>query len=559
MPDYGTRMPPYTKGILGKAPYGWSGTPPSNINNTPSNQYFPDKQFVYERMDWDAFKKQIADQGMGTQFGMKPLVGYPAAGYWSNPPFMGAGQMLGPDGAPSWMRDQNGGTTRILRGYLRRNFVTGTDPASYVRLYFMYNPDQVERTYQSLSDSAVLDPTAQQGVETDASIASQPFVATIYFTLYFDRQIEVATVQDHPGVMVDLQTMDVLAGQLIFGDTTGGGDTTVLPPGMSLPDNTDTTANHAGQLQPINTAMPVTAVFSPSLAVEGIISGMSARFTKFSTRMTPTTLALSLNLMVSYVGKNNNQSLANADVGAGVVPNAGGFDPNATGFTTPASQVARNTQTKTGASAAVDYAMNYLMDSQGVFYDPTMTRRNDGPPCNTRTPAMTDCSSFVWRAFQAIGWADLLNFGVKCGSNAPASDGFVSTINANSSGANRKWYIYRTLPQNTSTDDAVATFNQMRKGDVLVRKPVGDRRGHVAFWYGTTGTLNKDNWEKNYIQLVASAGSDVKAANGVPAHKLGGSMSNTSMYYIAQNYHILARPEPWGPTTDISVAGTVTS
>jgi hypothetical protein len=266
MPDYGLRPPPYfsgdlPKGILGDAPYGWEHQPNSSTSNTPFNNYFPSEQFVYERLDWQKFKEQLA-----TGLKARPQ---DAAGMYSNPPFMGAGQMTGPNGAPSWLKDEIGGVRRIVRGYLRRQKVDATDPSSFVRLYFMYNPEEVARTYQSFGESGSVDPNNNAHIEPDGGLASEPWVATMGFTLYFDRQIEVASIEDHPGVMVDLQAFDILAGELIVGNAASG-DAVVLPTGAALPANTDVTTSHAGMIQPVSVAQPITAVFSPALAVEGI-------------------------------------------------------------------------------------------------------------------------------------------------------------------------------------------------------------------------------------------------------------------------------------------------
>jgi hypothetical protein len=547
MPNYGLRPPPYfsgdlPKGILGDAPYGWEHQPNSSTSNTPFNNYFPSEQFVYERLDWQKFKEQLA-----TGLKARPQ---DAAGMYSNPPFMGAGQMTGPNGAPSWLKDEIGGVRRIVRGYLRRQKVDATDPSSFVRLYFMYNPEEVARTYQSFGESGSVDPNNNAHIEPDGGTASEPWVATMGFTLYFDRQIEVASIEDHPGVMVDLQAFDILAGELIVGNTPSG-DAVVLPTGAALPANTDVTTNNAGMIQPKSIAQPITAVFAPALAVEGIVSAVSARITKFSQRMTPTAMSISITLMVAYIGKNNNQATGN-DFG-GVLPDAKVYKPQEPGFVAPTTQADRDRQTQAGAAAAVDWANAHLMDEQGVYYNNT-SHRGDGPPCNTITPAMTDCSSFVWRAFWAVGWSgtdqsDWLHLGGASNSYIPSSRDFMTKIPASSTGTDRRWTILVELPKDKSTKapDAVDMLAALRKGDVLVRSGTP---GHVAFFYGFTTTPTVDNFsDKKVVQLLASTGTDVAASGGTPAHKQGGHLSTTSMDYIWNNYNIMARPEPFGPTT----------
>lgn len=566
MPDYGVRPPPYFSGdlpvgILGNAPYGWTQQP--NIGggaNTPSNAYFPSEQFVYERMDWQKFKEQLASKGGG---GVRPQ---DVAGTYANPPFMGAGQMTGPDGPPSWMKDQIGGNKHILRGYLRRQQIIPGKQESYVRLYFMYNPDQVQRQYLSWDESPTLDAQGGNGQESDASPITSPYMTTLSFTLYFDRQMEVANIVDHPGVMVDLQTFDVLSGQMVFGSSTDG-TTTVLTPGMAIPANTDMTNNIAGMLQPKlgNLADTlVTAVFSPTLAVEGILSGAQVNFTKFSMRMTPMTMALTITLRVSYVGKNNNQAVSNADLGAGTLQHPEVYNPTNPNFVMPTTQSARNTATATGAAAAVEWGFANLMDSGDDGHYDNSDKRDVGAPCSATKPFFTDSASFVWRSLTAVGWAgdsvgDPLGLGGSCTAGSAHAGDFVSAIRSHDRGDGRRWHAWVDKGNEDPPGDvsnasgtpkkdytvAAEMFKDLRKGDILVRPPgSGKDSGAVAFFYGATGDLTGANWGKNTIQLLLSPGDDKKT------YKLGGVVQDASMDDIWNDYNIWARPEPFGPTTD---------
>jgi len=569
MPDYGERLPPYfsgrlPKGILGNAPYGWTQQAPLSTDNTPFNAYFPAGGFVYERLDWAKFKQQlnssVASHGMGP-------VSIQYAGTYSNPPFMGAGQMMGPNGAPEWMRDQNGGVQRIVRGYLRRSEVNANQPESFVRLYFMYNPDQVQRQYLSWSENTTADPTAQFGYEPDVSPSGIPAITTITFTLYFDRQIEVATSEDHPGVLVDLQTFDVLSGNMIYTNANGENlEFPVLPPGTVIPSNTDPTANNAGQYQPNANGMHVSAIFSPSLAVDGMLSGVTAQFTKFSKRMTPMTMALTVSLMVNYAGKANNQSLG--DLGAGSTQSPEAYNPKAPGYVAPRNQDEINYQTRLGASQAVVWANNNLMDSSGVHYSADSRLRLNGPPCNTRTPFYTDCSSFVWRSFWAVGWSgtdqtDALKLGSSCTTGAPGSITFYGQIMANSGvrdtpnyPANARWTIINIfenypVPDNVSGDANLEQFMYLRRGDVLVQKPGyrGKESGHVAFFESYSGKVT--DGKAKVFHILQSAGGD----NG-DGTKKGGSFADHSIVELWQKYNFIARPEPFGKTTDWAVNTT---
>lgn len=569
MPDYGERLPPYfsgnmPKGILGNAPYGWTQQAAQSTDNSPFNAYFPANQFVYERLDWASFKRQL-DSSV-EQHGMGP-VNIQYAGKYSNPPFLGAGQMTGPNGAPSWMRDASGGNQRIVRGYLRRTYISATKPESFVRLYFMYNPDTVRREYMSWNENSTADPTGDLSYDSDNSMSAIPAVTTIRFTLFFDRQIEVATVEDHPGVLVDLQTFDVLSGNLVYTDASGGDlQIPVLPPGTVIPSNTDPTENHAGQYMPNAIGTHVSAIFSPSLAVEGMLSGAEVAFTKFSHRMTPMAMALTVTLMVTYAGKANNQSLA--DLGAGTSQSPEAYNPTNPKWVAPANQNDINYQTKFGASQAIVWASNNLMDAQGVHYSADSSNRNAGAPCNQRTPPYTDCSSFVWRSFWAVGWSgtdqtNALNLGSSCTTGAPGSITFYGQIMANSANrisntypANARWTIINTfegypVPDNVTGADILAEYMYLRRGDVLVQKPGyrGKETGHVAFFESYSGKL--ENGKSKVFHLLQSAGGD----NG-DGTKKGGSYADHSLVELWQKYNFIARPEPFGRTTDWEINTT---
>jgi hypothetical protein len=556
MPDYGLRPPPYFSsdlphGILGHTPYGWTqGVTKSNIGDTPWNNQFSMGDFVYERLDWRKFKKQL--------YGSEGPGGNPAntAGFYSNPPFMGAGQMTGPNGAPSWMRGPDGGTQRILRGYLRRQHIISTEPESYVRLYFMYNPDQVQRQYLSWSDDTTADPTGALGQDSSSAPSSVPSLTTLQFTLYFDRQLEVMNIEEHPGVMVDLQTFDVLSGNLIYTGATGEESQlpVAIPQGMALPDNTDATDDRTGQYQPrVSTvATTVTAVFSPSLAVEGVLSGANATFTKFSKRMTPTTMALTITLMVQWVGKNNNQS-SGADLGSGVSTNPTSYNPTKPGFVPPTTQEARNNKTISGAYAAVTWAEdNLLEDGMKGWYSNNL--RNQGQPCNTTEPAYTDAASLVWRSFWAVGWTgtdqgDLLGLGSKCGEQAATVGDIYDKVLANP----EHWQVLMNRQTPASSDDLVdleniAFWREVRKGDLVIRKAgyVG-KPGHVAFVYNE---ISSDLGASHALTILHSPSGDVAANGSIGKHQQGGLIEEISTTTVMKEWNLIVRPMPWGPTTD---------
>ena len=409
--------------------------------------------------------------------------------------------------------------------------IDATKPESFVRLYFMYNPDQVRREYMSWNENSTADPTGELGYDSDNSMSAIPSVTTIRFTLYFDRQIEVATVEDHPGVLVDLQTFDVLSGNLVYTDASGGDlQVPVLPPGTVIPSNTDPTDNHAGQYMPNAIGTHVSAIFSPSLAVEGMLSGAEAAFTKFSHRMTPMTMALTVTLMVTYAGKANNQSLADLGAGTSIRTRRCTTRPTRSGTPRP-TRTTSTTRPSAGASQAVVWGVQQPDGlPRACTTAPTRSNRNAGAPCNQRTPAYTDCSSFVWRSFWAVGWSgtdqtNALNLGSSCTTGAPGSITFYNQIMANSANristsypANARWTIINTfegypVPDNVTGADILAEYMYLRRGDVLVQKPGyrGKETGHVAFFESYSGKL--ENGKSKVFHLLQSAGGDL-GSNG---------------------------------------------
>lgn len=73
---------------------------------------------------------------------------------------------------------------------------------------FLYNPTQVAMNYQI--NSNVLPTDSENSADTSPRYAASG--QTLSWTLYFNRMYEVASNQEHPGVLVDVQAMEYLLG-----------------------------------------------------------------------------------------------------------------------------------------------------------------------------------------------------------------------------------------------------------------------------------------------------------------------------------------------------------
>lgn len=196
----------------------------------------------------------------------------------SNPPFLsGAAGRLHPA-----LRDSETGLrARILRGYIRRAQTEAGNEVSKARLYFMYNPENITRDYVSYLNQSALDPF--NSVYQSGNLVAPPSFMDFSFTLLFDRQ-EEAMQRKHPGVFVDYQFFDLVVRNVIPQDPNQSGNT--------LPDNGVMMVN----------PQDICVVFSPQLSVQGRPLNATVNFEKFTHRMTPVRMTITLQMRVIYMG-----------------------------------------------------------------------------------------------------------------------------------------------------------------------------------------------------------------------------------------------------------------
>jgi hypothetical protein len=498
-PDITVRKTPYDIG--GVPPYGYLQTPGYNTQLAP--QLVPGFQLpavqetaLYERQDW-----QNAVDGL------------------TNPPFIGIGSSTG--AVPSWMKGDDG-VHRILRGYIRRSYAHPiTEPNlneaqknTNARLYFMYNPSEFTRqyvSYSALAGEATDDPNSALNLGQQV-----PALVTMDLTLFFDRQEEVARFANHPGVLVDLSVFDLLIGNDIT--------TYDKPINLNGANGTDgsvpDTGAARGQMASLKPGLDifVTIIVSPSITFEGKIWAAGVQFQKFSHRMTPTQMTITLTLQLNYTGPLLPQGVLNAaDQAAAKAAKQNASDLTEIDPTQKAASAGAALQANyDGRVKAVRWAENWTADAKikytdsgpyagtyGVYYwhskiYNTMFDRCGGwqddsgdnvqPP---HQPQYFDCSSFCWRAWKVINWCKTLGLSDTCGD-----DSF--HIRDAALRNNTQWSIDGVrFDQNTSQGGSVPGWSQAadkfnkwnpqntpqpgpNTGDVVIRDGNG---GHIAFIY----------------------------------------------------------------------------
>jgi len=246
-------------------PYGWTGAPSYNRADVPSALVDKPPGITAEEL-----QKILAYEWLDSS-------SLPGAGF-ANPPFTsGAAGRLHP-----LLRDESGQPARILRGFIRRAQYDAGDDASKARLYFMYNPEQITRQYVSYLDQQALDPF--NTLYQSGNLVAPPSFMDFSFDLFFDRQTE-ATQTNHPGVFVDYQFFDLVVRNVVPRDPNSSTNN-------QLPDN---------GVMMIN-PRDITVVFSPQLTVQGRPYQASVTFEKFTHRMTPVRMRISLTMRVMYFG-----------------------------------------------------------------------------------------------------------------------------------------------------------------------------------------------------------------------------------------------------------------
>jgi len=174
------------------------------------------------------------------------------------------------------------GQGSIVRGYIRRSDIDPGDATSNYRLYFMYNPETIQRNYMAYLDQQSLDP--YNTLFGSSNTPAPPGILDFSFELLFDRHLEVSKDPEHEGIKVDYRFFDIVVRGVVP-DVPSGGN--------AIPDD-----NGIIMLNPKNVAV----VFGPELIVHGRPYNASVRFEKFNHRMVPTRMTVNITMKVFYIG-----------------------------------------------------------------------------------------------------------------------------------------------------------------------------------------------------------------------------------------------------------------
>jgi hypothetical protein len=145
----------------------------------------------------------------------------------------------------------------------------------------MYNPEIIRRSYIAYLDQQSLDP--YNALYGSNNMVAPPGILDFSFELFFDRQIEVASDPNHPGIKVDYDYFDIVVRGVVPDSNENGN---------AIPDNGIMMVN------PKN----VTVVFGSDLSVQGRPYNASVSFDKFNNKMTPTRMRLSIAIKAFYIG-----------------------------------------------------------------------------------------------------------------------------------------------------------------------------------------------------------------------------------------------------------------
>jgi hypothetical protein len=194
----------------------------------------------------------------------------------SNPPFLNgtAGRLAGSIGDV-----RHGEDPRILRGYIRRSGSNSADPTDKYRLYFMFNPETIERNYVTYLEQSALDPF--NTVYGAGNLVAPPGILDFSFQLMFDRQAENASGLMPRGVLEDFDYFDMVVRGVV--------------PDAQSPQLQD---NGVMMINPKN----ITVVFGPQLSVQGRPYSAEVEYTKFDHKMTPVRMVINISMKAVYFG-----------------------------------------------------------------------------------------------------------------------------------------------------------------------------------------------------------------------------------------------------------------
>ena len=489
MPPYVAIRNAYRPTSLVPKPYGWTTAPAYNRSDVPSAWADATKGVTSEEA-----QKTLAYEWLNS--------GALEQGNNSNPPFTsGASGRLHP-----LLTTESGTPARILRGFIRRANWEAGDPISKTRLYFMYNPEQITREYVSYLDQQALDPF--NTVYQSGNLVAPPSFMNFRFDLFFDRQTE-ATAANHPGVYVDYQFFDLVVRNVIPQDPNESNN--------AIPDNGVMMVN----------PRDITVVFSPQMTVQGRPINAQVVFEKFTHRMTPVRMRISLEMRVVYFGPMLDQSeyrMSQAEFESEVsVPYEEEYVFNITytniieaaageGPQQGQDYVSKQYGLVGGTNAqirmqALQYGMANLRP--GAFYSQAQQHR-------TNFPHSADCSGLVYSCYKAIGHHQAVFGG---NSNCESMmDNFVAT-NWRSAQHVASW------PRGSGPSNL---RQLLQPGDLLYKWDNGSQGDHVAFFVG---------WEGEKGAVFDAYGRSANPQVGKRTHSLS---------HFGQYFNHIVRPLPVG-------------
>lgn len=502
---------------LVSAPYGFSGAAPYNLSDVPAR--------------W-ASNSALSPEMLTQKLAYEWLNSHEVGGSDANPPFTsGAAGRINPI-----LQGQ-----RITRGYIRRASYDASDATSKSRLYFMFNPETIVRDYVSYLDQAALDPF--NTVYGSNNLVAPPSFMNFRFDLFFDRQDEVSQDINNPGVFADYQFFDLVVRNVIPTDPNQVNNT--------LPDNGVMMVN----------PRDITVIFSPQLTVQGRPINAQVVFEKFSHRMTPIRMRISLEMRVVYIGpmrapteytmetstQNTTDSVASDDTAAfsftrtGLIQ-AAGAGAGATGYALSAQPAATaglagmadlsNTPNAAIRMSALQWARDHVRDGY-TQYD--RSRRGSGvdPSGLLR---YTDCSGLVWSAYDGISMTTHMGWGGAV-KHPTATDGMIRSFPKGKIQKILTW-DQSVIPQTTTFFNDAKNRAKVLPGDLLYmdKTITGTEVGHVAFFVGwnTDGSLRVFD-----------------AAGAAKSPQVG--ERTISRKWLIKEYNHIVRPVPLGAMSFASV------
>jgi hypothetical protein len=279
-----------------------------------------------------------------------------------------------------------------------------------------------------------------------------------------------------------------------------GNDPNALSPAFAASGST------TASLQ-INPGLMLVVIFSPNLAYRGTVMSASAVFEKFSHRMTPTVMELTLTLRLYSIGEEPTTSfktstdLINAQNAVNI---KGQVDPTQVA---PSQQQADD-RNAAGRMLCMQWGEYWLPGGHGptggVIYDNGSGRcagveHDDIDVQKTGIPQAFDCSSFVGRCMGVVGWASPPGqpgqIGPPCYvATCSSSEDWIAAANSHPEVWESMWLrsnspagpAYKNIGKKRGSDP----FNKwLGKGDIIVRSKAfaatlgqsGQTAGHIAF------------------------------------------------------------------------------